>query len=110
MTIPQSGPGDPVATPSAAQVETAPTGAALSSSTRGQAAVPRVEGTTQSARRDGKPPFIHGLRGIASMAVALFRCYDSTRVAAQVAATMSVAIDRVIVRVASRNFVTGCLT
>jgi peptidoglycan/LPS O-acetylase OafA/YrhL len=96
MTIPYSGPGDPVATPSVAQVETAPTGAALSSDTGSQAAALRVEGTTQSAGRDGKLPFIHGLRGFASMAVAIFHCYDSTPVSAQVAATMPAVIDRVV--------------
>jgi peptidoglycan/LPS O-acetylase OafA/YrhL len=96
MTTSHGGPGDPGAMPPAARVETAPTGAALSSDTVGQAAALRVAGTTQSAGRGGKLPFIHGLRGFASTAVAIYHCYHSTPVSAQVAATVPAVTDHVV--------------
>jgi peptidoglycan/LPS O-acetylase OafA/YrhL len=41
-------------------------------------------------------PFIHGLRGIASMSVALFHCYFSTPVAAELASWMPPMLDSVL--------------
>jgi peptidoglycan/LPS O-acetylase OafA/YrhL len=56
-------------------------------------------GRTQSgAQRDGRLPFIHGLRGIAALSVALMHCYDSTPVGDRVTATIPSVIDHVIRR------------
>lgn len=56
-------------------------------------------GHTQPApQRDGRLAFIHGLRGIAALAVALFHCYDSTPVADHVMATIPSFADYVIRR------------
>src|SRR6202034_3483428 len=58
-----------------------------------------VVGHSQSApQRDGRLAFIHGLRGIAALAVALFHCYDSTPVADHVMATIPSFVDFVIRR------------
>ncbi len=50
------------------------------------------------AQRDGRLAFIHGLRGFAALAVAVFHCYDSTPVADHVSATMPSLADHVVRR------------
>jgi len=56
-------------------------------------------GRAQSgAQRDGRLPFIHGLRGIAALSVVLFHCYDSTPVANRVVATIPSMADYLIRR------------
>jgi peptidoglycan/LPS O-acetylase OafA/YrhL len=95
MTIPPSDPGGPAAVHPDADIGPARSGAALAPVAADS--TPRVAGSPpKSPERDGKLPFIHGLRGIASMAVAVFHCYDSTPVSIQVAATVSAVLDRVI--------------
>ena len=64
-----------------------------------QAQPVKAVGRTESgAQRDGRLAFIHGLRGIAALAVALFHCYDSTPVADHVIATIPSMADRFIRR------------
>ncbi|HEY3731136.1 MAG TPA: acyltransferase [Steroidobacteraceae bacterium] len=46
-----------------------------------------------AAAREGRLAFVHGLRGIAAMAVALFHCYDSTPVSQRVVSTVSSTVD-----------------
>jgi peptidoglycan/LPS O-acetylase OafA/YrhL len=67
----------------------------LSEPARAVEAAPRAQ---SAAQRDGRLAFIHGLRGIAALAVALFHCYDSTPVADHVIATMPYVADQVIRR------------
>jgi peptidoglycan/LPS O-acetylase OafA/YrhL len=58
-----------------------------------------AEGSAQSEKkRDGRLPFIHGLRGIAAMSVALMHCYESTPVGDNVSFMLPVWLDYIIRR------------
>jgi peptidoglycan/LPS O-acetylase OafA/YrhL len=56
-------------------------------------AAPRVPAEESASKREGRLPFIHGLRGIAASAVSLFHLYDATPVAQQVAVVVPSFID-----------------
>src|ERR1700676_4396079 len=58
-----------------------------------ESAVSVQAGTQSAAKRDGRLAFVHGLRGVAALMVALFHCYSSTPVADRLTATMSSMAD-----------------
>jgi peptidoglycan/LPS O-acetylase OafA/YrhL len=57
-----------------------------------------ASGTQSGAKRDGRLPFIHGLRGIAALSVALMHCYESTPVGDRVMTTIPRIADYIIRR------------
>jgi peptidoglycan/LPS O-acetylase OafA/YrhL len=62
-------------------------------------AVSRTQSVAQPvAQRDGRLAFIHGLRGIAALSVALMHCYESTPVGDRVMSTIPNILDQIIRR------------